>query len=1060
MESLLCEVRAVVNLWDVERRIFDIMASSIIRIVPILDWSSADGRNIKLPIAAETTPDKLFTFRTRISVPTKTRYSSTWFLKIVLQGNALLKVDGESYGGIDEAHTYVPMEPGEHELELRISPRTMFGFHRWYMGFENAYLVEVEWSIIRLGLRLLALLSYVEQLPKEDPVRKDIETLLYEIISGVRVVPAVWQITLLISLLYERPLAQYFNRRDLRNPYGDYLYLSGVYGIGILKGYLEEPGANYTPIGDAISISRTIEGRLFEGLKKISERYGKSGLILIAGHSHIDAAWLWPRSETIEKTLRTFSTIVRLAKEYPNFTFVQSSAQYYEWVEKLDPKLFEEIRRLITDGRWIIVSGMWVESDVQLVDGESLARQFLYGQRYFLSRFGRISKIGWIPDSFGFAGSLPQIMRKSGIEVFVTHKVMWNDTNPFPLHSFIWRGVDGTEIPVQILVTSYNETLTPVSIDKYWTVYRNKDEVPFLIYSYGYGDGGGGPTREMLEYVDLINAMPRIPMVSHFNENEYIEALKKHLAKLPTWSDDLYVEVHRGTYTTNLPVKEYMARAEIAVREYESIASLAEILKVSHYNKEEIDELWKLVLFNQFHDVIPGSSIKEVYDDTLNDLSKVVENSNRAYAEYAKCILARSKSTDRGIAVFNVLPWRRRDIVKVGKGLGVPEGAECQEDADSYYLYVEAPPMGYRFYKYLQGVCRASEGVRVYEQQDGIVMENEHLSLKIDSNGNISSLKLKRENLEILSAPSNKLVAHPDRPGRWDAWDVTDEFLVHGDELKVLGKPVAVARGPLVACVDVTKGVGTSTIKQSICLAKDSPVIEVRNRIVWREKSLLVKVWFETSLKSRKAIYDIPYGVIERSSLRETSWEKARFEVPAVRWAELYDERAGLAIIAPSRHGYTAVENRIALSLIRSPVFPNPWSDVGEFEVVYYIYPHTGDYSRANLAKVVQEKLFRLKAVEDVGSAERELNLLSIEPDAIVFGAFKKSEDGQGYVIRLFNPYKEAKQVKLKFAIPLSRAVETNIIETETYSELAIEDGNTLRVEMKPLEIKTIKIYI
>ncbi|MEM4628265.1 MAG: glycoside hydrolase family 38 C-terminal domain-containing protein, partial [Ignisphaera sp.] len=300
----------------------------------------------------------------------------------------------------------------------------------------------------------------------------------------------------------------------------------------------------------------------------------------------------------------------------------------------------------------------------------------------------------------------------------------------------------------------------------------------------------------------------------------------------------------------------------------------------------------------------------------------------------------------------------------------------------------------------------------------------------------------------------------PDRPGRWDAWDVTDEFLVHGDELKVLGKPVVVARGPLVACVDVTKGVGTSTIKQSICLAKDSPVIEVRNRIVWKEKSLLVKVWFETSLKSRKAIYDIPYGVIERSSLRETSWEKARFEVPAVRWAELYDERAGLAIIAPSRHGYTAVENRIALSLIRSPVFPNPWSDVGEFEVAYYIYPHTGDYSRANLAKVVQEKLFRLKAVEDVGSAERELNLLSIEPDAIVFGAFKKSEDGQGYVIRLFNPYKEAKQVKLKFAIPLSRAVETNIIETETYSELAIEDGNTLRVEMKPLEIKTIKIYI
>ncbi|MEM1507645.1 MAG: glycoside hydrolase family 38 C-terminal domain-containing protein [Candidatus Bathyarchaeia archaeon] len=1052
------------HLWDVERRVFDIMASSIVRIIPVLKWSSGDGGGVILPVVVETTPNKLFTFKTRITVPDKTQRSSTWFLKIVLQGNALLKVDGGSYGGIDEAHTYVPIEPGEHEIELRISPRTMFGFHRWYMSFENAYLVEVEWNIIRLGLWLLALLSHMEHLSKDDPVRRDMEALLYDIMSNVRVVPAVWQITLLISMLYERPLAQYFNRVDLRNPYGDYLYLSGVYGLGILKGYLREPDANYTSIGDAVSISRRIEGKLLEGLKKISEKHGKNGLIFIAGHSHIDAAWLWPRSETIEKTLRTFSTIVRLAKEYPNFTFVQSSAQYYEWVEKLDPELFEEIRRLIMEGRWVIVGGMWVESDVQLVDGESLARQFLYGQRYFLSRFERMPRIGWIPDSFGFAGSLPQIMRKSGIEVFVTHKVVWNDTNEFPLHSFIWRGVDGTEIPVQILVTSYNESLTPTSINRYWSIYKNKDVAPFLIYSYGYGDGGGGPTREMLEYVDLINGMPRIPRVVHFNENEYVETLRKHLDKLPTWSGELYVEVHRGTYTTNLPVKEYMARAETAIKEYEFIASIAEILKLSRYNGEEIYELWKLILFNQFHDVIPGSSIKEVYDDALNDLLKVMESSSKAFTETAKNITSRSRSTSRGAAIFNVLPWRRRGIVKINRGLGALEGAECQEDADGYYLYVEAPPTGYRFYKYAQQetceTCEASEGVRVYEQQDGIMMENEHLSLKIDWNGNISSLRLKREGLEILSAPSNRLVAHLDRPGRWDAWDVTDEFLIHGEDLKIIEKPMVVASGPLVARVDVARGIGSSTIRQSIYLYKDSPVVEVKNRITWKGKSLLVKVWFETSLESKRAIYDIPYGVIERSSLRETSWERARFEVPAVRWAELYDDRAGLAIISPSRHGYSAVENRIALSLIRSPVHPNPWSDLGEFETTYYIYPHVGDYSEANVSKVVQEKLFGLKVVEDVESAEQEVSLLSIEPEAIVFGAFKKSEDGQGYVIRLFNPHRETKQVAMRFTVPLSKAIETNIIETETYGELNVDSGNTLRIEMKPLEIKTIKICL
>jgi len=1050
-----------VHLWDIERRVFDIMASSIIRMIPLLKWSSGDGGDIKLPVVIETTPNKLFTFRTRIAVPGKTQRSSTWFLKIVLQGNALLKVDEESYGGIDEAHTYVPIEPGEYEIELRISPRTMFGFHKWYMSFENAYLVEAEWNIIKLGLRLLALLSYVERLSKDDPMRGDMEALLYDIMSDVRVVPAVWQITLLISLLYERPLAQYFNRADLRNPYGDYLYLSGVYGLGILKGYLKEPDANYTSIGDAIFISRKIEGKLLEGLKKISEKHSKNGLLFIAGHSHIDAAWLWPKSETIEKTLRTFSTIVRLAKEYPNFTFVQSSAQYYEWIERLDPKLFEEIRRLITEGRWVIVGGMWVESDVQLVDGESLARQFLYGQRYFLSRFGRMPRIGWIPDSFGFAGSLPQIMRKSGIEVFVTHKVVWNDTNKFPLHSFIWRGVDGTEIPVQILVTSYNETLTPASIDRYWSIYANKDVAPFLIYSYGYGNGGGGPTREMLEYADLINSMPRIPKVVHFNENEYMEALRRHLKDLPIWCDELYVEIHRGTYTTNLPIKENMARAEIAVREYESIASIADILKVSYYNKGEIDELWKLILFNQFHDVIPGSSIKEVYDDALKDLQKVLESSSKAFAEIAKSIVARSRPISRGVAIFNVLPWRRRDIIKVNRGLGILEGAECQEDADGYYLYVEAPSTGYRFYRYTQHyVCGSSGGVRVCEQKDGIIMENEHLSLKIDWNGNISSLKLKREDLEILSGPSNRLVAHPDRPGRWDAWEVTDDFLIHGEDLKIIGKPMVVASGPLVARVDLAKSIGSSIIRQSIYLYKDSPVVEVKSRIVWREKSLLVKAWFETSLRSRRAVYDIPYGVIERSSLRETSWERAKFEVPAVRWAELYDDRAGLAIISPSRHGYSAVENRIALSLIRSPLYPNPWSDLGELETTYYIYPYIGDYSEADVTKVVQEKLFGLKVVEDVESTEQETSILSIKPETIVFGAFKKSEDEQGYVIRLFNPHRETKQVTMEFTMPIFKAVETNIIETETYNELNIESGNNVRMEMKPLEIKTIKIYV
>jgi len=1035
------------DIRDVERRVFDIIASSIIRVIPVSTWKTNE-KDIVLPYRLDVTPDTISIFKTVVNVPSS---PFKWFLKLLLSGNARIVIDGSKSFGYDEAHTYIPIEPGIHSIEIIASPRTLFGFHRWSISFDYAFLVEVSWDVMAIGLKLLQIIDFIHRLPKDDPLRTELESLLISAMMNTRIIPSLAQITVSLMFLYESPLFVIFRRGDLRDPYSDYLWLSGVYGVGVLKGYLED--IPKTSIDEAIVESHRIWNTIERGLERLREKYPKIGIMIAAGHSHIDAEWLWPRNETIEKVLRTFSTIVELMKEYKDFTYVQSSAQYYKWIEDRDPKLFQEIKKFVDEGRWIIVSGMWIESDTQLIDGESLARQFLYGQRYFMDRFGRISRIGWIPDSFGFSGNLPQIMRKSGIEVFITHKVMWNDTNEFPLHSFIWRGVDGSEIPVQVLINSYNETMTPWSIYSNWMRYKNKD-IPFMPYSYGYGDGGGGPTREMLEYIDLNNKLPRIPTIQVLNENEYIEKIKNVAKNLSKWEGELYVEIHRGTYTTNLKMKELMAKAEAILRELEIWNTIADIYGFKSLSKEHIESLWKIVLFNQFHDIIPGSSIREVYENAYRDLENVIKI---AESNINDILINITKHTakQQSLAIFNVLPWSRRGVLMIPKNLNI-DAIECQETDYGRYIYVEAPPMGFKLYN-VGGKCfEPRDGVIVKEIPSGIELENEYITIRIDSNGNISSIKLKDGDIELLKSQSNRLVAHVDRPGIFDAWDIRDDFLYQGEDMVLLDRPKITVKGPLVSCIEYTKGYKNSKIIQRLCIYKGSPVIEVNNRIVWNDKGLLIKIWFDTNINSEKAIFDIPYGAIERSTRFETSIEKARFEVPALRWMDLSDNEKGIAIIAPSRHGYSVIKNRIGLSLLRSPTFPNPWSDLGEFETTYYIYPHKGNYIEAEVPRIAYELIHKLRPVYVESGENKEIpySYIKINPPISLIGTLKIAEDRDGYILRIYNPYNIVAKVSLELSKKPKQVIETNIIE--------VLSGNTVdinNIELKPFEIKTLKLF-
>ena len=1038
------------DLRGVEGLAFELMASAVRRYAPIDTWVLVDyGEEVKLPYSVSADPGQVFRLRASVNVP-QGKYR--WFIKLMLSGNALVKIDGESWG-YDEAHTYFPITPGEHAVYIEATPRLMFGQHEWGFRFNYSYLIEVDWGGLALGLKILQLVDLAEHLPADNPLRRDLEELLEGSIRGVRVSPTLTQAALALMLIYDQPAPLFFNRGDLRRPPGSYVFNAVVYGLGAVRGLIGDVEEN---IGEEeySNLVRLIEGRVNEGLARLAEKYGKEGVLLAVGHSHIDAAWLWPKSETVRKVLRTFSTIVRLMDEY-DFTYIQSSAQYYRWLEELDKGLLGKVSELVKRGRWIIAGGMWVESDTNIIDGESLARQFLYGQRYFLKTFGKIARIGWLPDSFGFSGNLPQIMRKSGIEVFSSWRIVTHELTEFPYHAFTWVGIDGTEIPTQVILVNYNNTHTPFNAYQAWSMYRGKGDLPTLIYPFGYGDGGGGPTREMLEYRDLINRIPGIPTVRNMSEDEFVSILKNAEGKLPKWVGEIHVENFRGTYTTNLPIKELMANAEASLTEAELWATLAHIAGVRRFGKVELDALWKTLLFNQFHDIVPGSAIREVYEEAYRELEEVISKSNSIIMDSIGS-LARHYAPPGTLAVFNPAPWSRVEVIKIHGGLTI--NAECQEDHDGKYVLVEAPPMGFNTYKIGEECIKPSEGVSVSRVGGGLVLENSLVRVGVNNEGDIDSIVLKSDGVNMLREPA-KILVHIEEPVRSDAWRFSLNSLADGAELSLKSGPTVVVEGPLISCIEVVKGFGRSTISQRICLRKNSPLVEIENTFNWVDRGVLVKYWLTTIISSDVAYYDIPFGVVKRTTKPEEQAKLGYVEVPALRWVDLSDGLRGIAVIAPSRHGYSASNGRIGLSLLRTPYHPNPWSDQGSFKTSIYIYPHRGDYEDAQVPKVAYEVMHRLRYVavgnEAMGKLPR-LSFLEIKPGRAMLSAFKPSEDSDNEVVlRLYNPYYKDVEVEFTGMLNLSNASEVDLIELNSYGFIGPLKALTLR----PFEIKTIKAH-
>ena len=821
------------------------------------------------------------------------------------------------------------------------------------------------------------------------------------------------------------------------------------------------------------------------------------------GNSHIDMAWLWPWTETVEVVRNTFQSVLDLMREYPDFTFTMSSARTYEWIEEKYPDMFKQISERVREGRWEVIGGMWVEPDLNMPDGESLTRQILIGKRYFQSRFGVDVKIGWNPDSFGYNAQLPQIYKKSGMDYFVTQKLLWaHEFTTFPYKFFWWQAPDGSRL-LTYFPRDYAGGIEGPSMAKdlsVWapSIYGSKlNETPETMHLYGVGDHGGGPTRLMLDSAkELMSPDIVYPRFELGAATAFFNELDKKLPALnvPTWNGELYFQYHRGVFTTQAETKQRIRRSEEVMLNAEKFASLA-LLDGRAYPQEEMNRAWKRLLFDDFHDIIPGSGIGVNYLDARRNLQDVrlfgngvIENSLEEIAAHVNTQGENKLGEGVPILVVNPLAWARTGVVEVEAQLPrraphilvtdaagkVAEsqllGIDPKTQKVRFLLLASTPSLGYKTYFVRGTMGGATNHSKLMATAD--TLENEFVRVQIDSQtGCMISLFDKRGNREALApaetdtgGPRDKICGNllqtfVDKPERWDAWNIDADFekqhwdLDKADEIKL------VEDGPLRAIIRIRKHFQNSTFIQDVTLYPASPRVDVNMQVEWHEKHILLKVAFPVSAHSERATFEIPYGSVERPTTRNTPAEKAQFEVPAIRWADISDEKHGFSLVNNSKYGYDAKGNVLRLSLLRSPEWPDPHADEGHHEFTYSLYPHAGSWREALTVRQGYELNYELLAVpteKHQGALPGEHAFVEVKAENVVLTAFKKAEDDDALIVRFYEWAGKETEVKIQLPPGAESAQDADLME-RPIGALAVHAGE-VTVNTKPYEIKTVKV--
>ncbi len=803
----------------------------------------------------------------------------------------------------------------------------------------------------------------------------------------------------------------------------------------------------------------------------------QEGTIHLIPHSHIDVVWLWTLKETRRKCGRTFSTMLRLMDEFENFTFTQSQAVLYEYTRKQYPALFNSIKKKIKEGRWCPVGGMWVEPDCNIPNGESLVRQILYGKTFFKREFGIESDTLWLPDTFGYSWALPQILRKSGIKYFFTTKLTWNDTNKFPHNSFWWEGIDGTRILSHIPPVGLEGMVDAKHLYKSWREHRERDASPEVMQTFGFGDGGGGPTKQ---HIDAAAALQRLPEIRTklSTVNDLFQDIEKRGRKLPVWRDELYLELHRGTYTTHGWIKKANREAERDLYNTELLCALAS-LSGAKYPAEDLEHAWKLLLLNQFHDIVPGTAIADAYADTRRDFAELLalcnELSSKAIAQFVK------KETNGGknhsFVVFNSLSWERSEYVTLRvtsrdrafavydtSGQLVEHQVVSAENGycDILCFVEDLPAFGFR--QLNVHALKESTSATKKPAFRKRTIESMYYKVQFSRRGTITSLYDKVLDRELLSGDGNELQTFHDLPKQWEAWEIDNSFrrkqVFHCTSIDVI------ETGPLRATVRVMYGSkNKSSLAQDIHLYHRSRNIDFVTRVQWHEERTMLKVAFPFNIDTDAAVLETQFGAIRRPTRPTTALEKAKFEVPVLQWADLSDTSHGVNVLNDGKYGCDISGSTFRLTLIRSPRYPHPvepwWlqsseaTDQGEHLFTYALCAHAGDWKESDSPRTGRAFNTPLLVFEGT-PAFTSAAPFTLASESIMIDSVKRSEDGRGLIIRMHEMYGKSGRAKLEFVRNPRSVFETDLMENPV-RRCIVKDASA-GLSFRKFEIKTLKI--
>ena len=917
-------------------------------------------------------------------VPDEWPPAETW-LELAPGGEGLLTIEdggGSRSFGVDPYHRRFPMRDRRFRLAVEAVPRLPFGRPQPDPRLEAARLVWVECELERLVRRLRLVAEAGAALGGDENAP-------------------------LLVAAAERELPQ------LAWPSETEGYLGRAARHAALREIWSppRPAARPEPIGDdARAGVRAAGAALDDELARIGERHPPHGRLGLSGHAHIDLAWLWPMDETRRKARRTFHTVTDLLRRYPEMTFNQSSAELYEQAREADPELFAAIRELAAAGRWEAVGGMWVEPDMNMIAGESIVRQLLCGQRWFERELGRRHRVAWLPDCFGFTPALPQLLRGAGIDSFFTIKLNWSETNRFPHDLFWWEGLDGSRVLTHCFdndaptsasnlggLGGYNGEPTPGALLAVWRNSRGRLVHPESLFTMGFGDGGGGPTTDMAERVRELAAFPALPELSYTRVDAFFQRLREAAAgaALPTWVGELYLELHRGTLTTQGRTKRLHRRAERDLVAAEVAGSVCELL-TGERPRGDLEGAWRLLLRNQFHDILPGSSIAEVYAAANAELAEVTAAAARAIAgALGRLAPAVAPPGDRP-AVLVLNP----DLAARPLRLALAEPLPGAQQVAGGWVLTGADPLAGLEAAVVLGAGEPAGPAGA----EGRRLENAFLRVELAEDGTLASVIDKRAGREALDGPGNQLWAYVDKPATWDAWDVDPSYRTQGEPLEPAERIEVVERGPHRAAIEVRRRWRASTVTQRIRLWANSPRLEFATELDWHDRRTLLKARFPLAVRSGRAAFETAFGVVERATHANTTWDEARFEVAGHRFADLCEPGYGVALLNDGRYGHHALAGELGLSLLRSPVYPDPRADEGAQELTYALLPHAGSWLDGGVLAEAEDLNRPLLCHPCRAGGPARQRVLAIDGAALALGALKPAAGGEGLVLRVYEP--------------------------------------------------------